>query len=88
MKEHITSTASSTDAIKTEARSSMSASFERFCLAVGLEALAEMVERDAMAACGARPERDERRSAHRWGRTRGKIVAFSLACFTEWTPPG
>ena len=30
----------------------MSASFERFCLAAGLEALAEMMEQDALAACG------------------------------------
>ena len=32
----------------------MSASFERFCLASGIEALAEMMESDAAAACGAR----------------------------------
>ena len=51
----------------------MSASFERFCLAAGLETLSEMLEQDATAACGERHERGERREAHRWGRTKGKI---------------
>ncbi len=51
----------------------MSASFERFCLAAGVEALNEMMEQDAAAVCGERHERGERRKAHRWGRTRGKI---------------
>jgi transposase-like protein len=73
MKEHITSTAIPRHALKTEALASMSASFERFCLAAGVEALAEMMEQDAAAACGKRHERGEQRKAHRWGRTRGKI---------------
>jgi len=60
-------------ALKTEALASMSASFERFCLAAGLEALGEMMEQDAAAACGKRHERGGRRKAHRWGRTKGKI---------------
>ena len=51
----------------------MSASFERFCLASGLETLSEMVEQDATAACGERHERGSQRQAHRWGRTKGKI---------------
>jgi len=51
----------------------MSASFERFCLAAGLEVLAEMMEQDALAACGERHERGSRRKAHRWGKTKGKI---------------
>ncbi len=59
--------------MKTEALASMSASFERFCLAAGLEALAEMMEQDARAACGERHERGRRRKAHRWGKTKGKI---------------
>ena len=59
--------------MKTEALASMSASFERFCLAAGLEALAEMMEQDARAACGERHERGRRRRAHRWGKTKGKI---------------
>lgn len=73
MKSYTTSTAISTHALKTEALASMSASFERFCLAVGVEALAEMMEQDAAAACGKRHERGEQRKAHRWGRTKGKI---------------
>ena len=39
MKKHITSTAIPTHALKTEALASMSASFERFCLAAGIETL-------------------------------------------------
>ena len=73
MQEPSTSTAIPTNAIKTEALASMSASFERFCLAAGLEALAEMMEQDALAACGERHERGRRRKAHRWGKTKGKI---------------
>jgi len=73
VKEHSTSTAIPTNAMKTEALASLSASFERFCLAAGLEALAEMMEQDARAACGERHERGRRRRAHRWGKTKGKI---------------
>ena len=73
MKEHTTSTAIPTHALKAEALASISASFERFCLAAGVEALNEMMEQDAAAVCGERHERGERRKAHRWGRTRGKI---------------
>ncbi len=39
MKRDTTSTAISTHALKAEALASMSASFERFCLAAGLETL-------------------------------------------------
>ena len=73
MKRDSTSTAIPTHGLKTEALASMSASFERFCLAAGLETLSEMLEQDATAACGERHERGERRQAHRWGRTKGKI---------------
>lgn len=73
MKEHTTFTAIPTHAIKAEALMSMRASFEQFCLAAGLEALTEMMERDALEACGARHERSRRRTAHRWGKTKGKI---------------
>jgi transposase-like protein len=73
MQEHSTSTAIPTNAMKAEALASMSASFDRFCLAAGLEALAEMMEQDALAVCGERHERGRRRKAHRWGKTKGKI---------------
>lgn len=73
MEKHITSTAIPTHAVKTEALASMSASFERFCLAAGIETLSEMMEQDATAVCGARHTRDETRRAHRWGRTKGKV---------------
>jgi len=51
----------------------VSASFDRFCLAAGIETLGEMMERDAAAACGPRHSRAETRRGYRWGRTRGKI---------------
>lgn len=51
----------------------VSASFERFCLAAGIETLGEMMARDAVEACGPRHSRGESRRGYRWGRTRGKI---------------
>ena len=56
-----------------QAYDEMTASFERFCLAAGLEALGAMMEADAAALCGARHGRDAERRAHRWGRTAGPI---------------
>jgi putative transposase len=51
----------------------VSASFERFCLAAGIEALGTMMEKDAEEACGPRHGRGSGRHGHRWGRTQGKI---------------
>jgi putative transposase len=51
----------------------VSASFDRFCLAAGIETLGAMMEKDAEAACGPRHSRGEDRRGHRWGRTQGKI---------------
>ena len=51
----------------------VSASFDRFCLAAGVDALGAMLEKDAEEACGARHARSEGRRGHRWGRTQGKI---------------
>ena len=48
-------------------------SFERFCLAAGIETLGAMMEADVEAACGPRHGRLEKRQAHRWGWTRGRI---------------
>ncbi len=48
-------------------------SFERLCLASGIETLSAMMEADVEAACGPRHGRDAQRRAHRWGRTRGRI---------------
>ena len=73
MKRDAASTVIPTHGLKAEALASMSVSFERFCLAAGLETLSEMLEQDATAACGERHERGERRQAHRWGRTKGGI---------------
>ena len=51
----------------------VSASFDRFCLAAGVDALGAMMEKDAEEACGARHARSEERRGHRWGRTQGKL---------------
>ena len=51
----------------------VSASFERFCLAAGVETLSAMLEKDTEEVCGARHARGEGRRGYRWGRTRGKI---------------
>jgi putative transposase len=51
----------------------VSASFDRFCLAAGIETLGAMMEADAEVACGPRHSRGEDRRGHRWGRTAGKI---------------
>ncbi len=54
MNRLITSTAILARAAKIEALANMTASFESFCLASGIEALAEMMENDARTACGPR----------------------------------
>jgi len=73
MKGHTTFTAIPSHALKVEALASMSASFEAFCLASGMEALSEMMDHDAQTACGPRHVRAPNRQAHRWGKTKGKI---------------
>ncbi len=73
MHRFTTSTAIPTRALKLEALSDISASFEWFCLASGMEALGEMMDHDAQAICGPRHARGHERQAHRWGTTRGKI---------------
>src|SRR4051812_50167675 len=56
-----------------QALEEVTASFERFCLAAGLEVLGEMLEADAAALCGPRYGRGGERQAQRWGRTVGPI---------------
>jgi len=73
MNKFTTSTAIPTRALKLEALSNISASFESFCLASGLEALREMMDDDAQAICGPRHARGRQRRAHRWGKTKGQI---------------
>src|SRR3954469_19080526 len=73
MNELTTSTAIPTRTLKLEALSNISASFELFCLASGMEALGEMMDQDAQAICGPRHARGDGRRAHRWGKTKGKI---------------
>jgi putative transposase len=65
-------TSSTIDAVG-KAFEEVSASFERFCLAAGIEALGAMMERDAEEACGPRHCRSASRRAYRWGRTSGKL---------------
>ena len=73
MNRLTTSTAIPTRALKLEALANISASFELFCLASGMETLAGMMDHDAQAACGPRHGRGPGRQAHRWGKTKGKI---------------
>jgi hypothetical protein len=73
MNRLITSTAIPARALKIEVLANMTASFENFCLASGIEALAEMMESDTEAACGPRHARGKERRAHRWGKAKGKI---------------
>ena len=73
MKGFTTTTAIPSRDLKIEALASMSASFEVFCLASGIEALSEMMDHDAQTACGPRHVRGPSRQAHRWGKTKGKI---------------
>lgn len=56
-----------------EAFADVQQSFERLCLAAGMEALGAMMEADVEAACGPRHGRSANREAHRWGKTRGRI---------------
>jgi hypothetical protein len=51
----------------------VSASFDRFCLAAGIETLGAMMEADVEVACGPRHSRSEDRRGHRCGRTAGKL---------------
>jgi len=56
-----------------QALEEMTASFERFCLAAGLETLGALMEADATALCGPRHGRGAGRQAQRWGQTEGPI---------------
>jgi putative transposase len=56
-----------------EAFAEVRASFDRFCLAAGIEALETMMEADVTAACGPRHGRDAARRRTVGGRTRGRI---------------
>src|SRR6476659_1117876 len=73
MNKLTASTAIPTRALKREALTNISASFELLCLASGIEALGEMMDHDAQAICGPRHARGHDRRAHRWGKTKGKI---------------
>ena len=56
----------------------MSASFDRFCLAAGIEALGAMMEKDAEEACGPRHGRSED-GADIAGAEPGARLAFTAA---------
>jgi hypothetical protein len=75
MNKLTTSTAIPTRALKLEALSKISASFELFCLASGMEALGEMMDHDAQAICGPRHARGRDRRAHRWGKRRARSAS-------------
>lgn len=48
-------------------------SFERFCLAAGIDAMEQMLCEDAQRLVGPRHSRRRERVGHRWGMTKGKI---------------
>lgn len=56
-----------------EAWQEVSESFERFCLAAGIESLTRMMEEDAEELCGPRYGRGDGKGGHRWGHTQGRI---------------
>src|SRR4249919_3335242 len=72
MNKLTASTAIPTRALKREALTTISASFELLCLASGIEALGEMMDHDAQAICGPRHARGHDRRAHRWGENEGQ----------------
>src|SRR5665213_3837018 len=71
MRRDSTATGVRANAPVTKALEDVRKSFDRFCLAAGIEALGTMMEADVEAACGARHARTPARRAHRWGRTQG-----------------
>jgi putative transposase len=76
MKRNITTASALRPAVLSpvgKAMEEVSASFDRFCLAAGIEALGAMMEKDAAEACGPRHSRAEARRGYRWGHTRGKV---------------
>ena len=76
MKRNITTATALPPAVLSpvgKAMEEVSASFDRFCLAAGMEALGEMMEKDAAEACGPHHARCQARRGYRWGRTRGKV---------------
>jgi hypothetical protein len=68
----LASTAELTAAVE-EARDEVGASFERFCLIVGLASLTQMLEEDATALAGAPHARAADKPGYRWGRTKGPV---------------
>ena len=73
MKRSSTSAAALAPGPVGQALEEMTASFERFCLAAGLETLGALMEADATALCGPRHGRGAGRQAQRWGQTEGPI---------------
>ena len=73
MKRNSTSEPVGATALVTDAWQAVGASFERFCLTAGVATLAKMMEEDAMQLCGRRYGRLDGKTAHRWGKTKGKI---------------
>src|SRR5258707_9710454 len=73
MKKFSTNTTATPSGPVGKAFEEVSASFERFCLAAGVEMLSAMLEQDAEEVCWPRHARGEGRRGHRCGRTRGKV---------------
>jgi len=76
MKKPITPAASAAIVVPgavEEALQDVGASFERLGLTAGIAALTAMMEEDAAKLCGARYQREDSKTAFRWGKTKGKL---------------
>ena len=73
MKKPTTLTAVVPMATVEEAWQEVGASFEHFCLTAGLAALSSMMDEDAVQLCGPRYGREDGKTGHRWGKTKGKL---------------
>src|SRR5215468_242246 len=60
------------------------ASFDRFCMAAGIAALGEMMDKDAADACGPRHSRGEGRRGYRRERPRVRDIAGHELALPSW----
>ncbi|CAK0742253.1 hypothetical protein WCLP8_1300003 [uncultured Gammaproteobacteria bacterium] len=63
---------SSEQAVLEQAFEVVQTSFEKFCLVAGIEAMQELMEKEAAEICGERYQRHEGRKGRRWGTVKGQ----------------
>jgi hypothetical protein len=86
MNKLTTFTAIATRALELEALSNISASFELFCPASGVEALGAMMDHAAQAICDPRHARGRYRQGYRWEKTKARSA--STAARSKSIGPG